>query len=119
MVSPLESCSRSDSPIPRVWAHEGVGNSYHVSWDTTLAAGENVYYEEPLAPPLPGLHWSTGYALLRNGTHSHYLSSLDKKTNGCLFKTCSSKSSEPRLSQLTFRFTCNHDNTIDVSCHGT
>ena len=23
------------------------------------------------------------------------------------------------LSQLTFRFTCNHDNAIDASCHGT
>lgn len=59
-------------------------------------------------------------ASLRNGTHSHYFSSLDQKANGCLFKTGAPRAQSPgSLSQLAFRFTCNHDNAIDASYHGT
>lgn len=89
-----------------------------VSWDTTLTVGEHLF-EEGCGSPFPWPGSVHRLRLTEKGYSSHYISSLDKKTSGCLFKTGSSESSEPGLSQLAFRFTCNHDNSLDASCHGT
>ena len=79
----------------------------------------NIHLKRPMAPPFLDLHLSIGYTLLGNFINSPCVSRQDKKTNGCTFKTCISGNSEPRLSQPTFKFTCNHGNSIDASCHGT
>lgn len=76
--------------------------------------------KRPVAPPFPHLHLSTGCALTGNAVNCHNFSRQDRKTNGHVLKgTGSLGSSEPRLSQLAFRFTCNHDNSADASCQGT
>lgn len=54
--------------------------------------------------------------LLGNAANSHYFSSQDKKTNGCILHAAQGTRT-PSLSQLTF-CTCNYDNSIGTSCHG-
>lgn len=74
---------------PRVgrWRHGGI------TWPWILE--ENIYLKRPLALSSPGLHLSKGYTLLGNAINSHYFSGQDQKTNGCIFKTCSSGTPSP------------------------
>lgn len=73
------------------------GNGVMCPWTLLWLMDRNIYLKRPVAPPFRDPCMSIGYTLLENTINSHYVSSQVKKTNGCVFKTCSSGNSEPRL----------------------
>lgn len=64
------------------------GNGVMCPWTLLWLMEGNVYMKRPMALPFLNMHMSAGYTLLGNFINSHYVSSLDKKTDGCVFKTC-------------------------------
>lgn len=110
--------TRRFSPAPQAWRRQTWGNCVMCP-GALLWLQENLYLKRPVAPTFPDLQVSTGYAVLGNAINSHYFSSQDKQTNRYIFKTRRPGNSDRRLPQLAFRFTRNHDNSIDACCQGT